>query len=137
MFYIRCSVQFELVENCQRVILDAIEIAVIAAAWNKIPVFGVPFSMLYSDILCRNHLAVEHSFLCTESLILCFYQSKYSLYKLLIVLIRCDVKSHEFCCFYKTIDTNSEILAINVDVSSIKEWKHVITQQLLEVFIVC
>mgnify|MGYP001737883993 CR=1 FL=1 len=50
------------------------------------------------------------------------------LYKLLIVLIRCDVKSHEFCSFYESIDTNSEILAVNVDVSRIKEWQHVIAQ---------
>jgi len=57
------AVQTELVDQVQRVVLHAVEIAVVAVAGNAVTVLAVPLRVLHAYILGGNHLAVEHQFL--------------------------------------------------------------------------
>ena len=59
VFYVFASVQAHLVDYVQRLVFYNVEIAVIAVTRNSISVFLIPFCMLYTDILSRNHLTVE------------------------------------------------------------------------------
>ena len=56
---IRGSVQLELVEDGQRVVLDHVEVAVVAVARHEVAVLAVPFGVFYPHVLGGNHLAVE------------------------------------------------------------------------------
>jgi len=60
---IRSAMQLKLINDGKRFILNNIEIGVIAVARHKITVLTILLGMLHTDILGRNHLAVEHHIL--------------------------------------------------------------------------
>ena len=77
--------KLKFVYDGQRVVFYNIEVTVVAVAWNKIPVFPVPFCMLYANVLCRNHLTIEQYVLGAVLFIVFFDDTQYSLNKFLIV----------------------------------------------------
>ena len=54
------AMELELVKDAQRVVFYYIEVAVVAVARHEIAILTIPFGVLDTDILRRNHLAVEH-----------------------------------------------------------------------------
>ena len=60
MLDIWLSVQLELVYHIERIIFNNVKIAVVTVARHLIAIFLVPLCVLDTDILCRNHFAVEH-----------------------------------------------------------------------------
>ena len=80
--------------------------------------------MLNTHILCRNHLTVEHHFFRTILLIILLNESKNALNELLIVFIRRNLQTHELSSLYQSIDTNSQILAIDIDIACVEQRKH-------------
>ena len=75
VFYVGRAVQTELVENGERIVLYAVEIAVVAVAWYEISVGFVPLCVLHSYVFGRYHLAVEHRFLRAILLVVGFNES--------------------------------------------------------------
>ena len=136
MFDVGRTVQFELVEDGQRVVLYAVEVAVVAVAWHEVSVLTVPFRMFHAHVLGRDHLAVEHRLLGAESLVLLLDQSEYRLYELLVAVVRSYVQTHELRSLYQSVDADGEVLTVDVDVSCIEEWQHVVVQQLLEILVI-
>ena len=57
---VRCAMQLKLVDNVQAVVLNNIEIRVVAVARHEIAVLAVPLGMLHTHVLGRDHLTVEH-----------------------------------------------------------------------------
>ena len=100
------AVQLELVNDVERVVLYYIEVAVVAVARYEIAVLTVPLGMLNAHILGWNHLAVEHNLLRAILLVVLFNESKHLLYEVQIVGTVVDLKSHELCCFNKSVDAN-------------------------------
>ena len=70
------AMQLELVEDGQRVVLYDIEVRVVAVAWYEVAVLTIPLGVLYTNVLGRNHLAVEHHVLRAILTIILFYQSE-------------------------------------------------------------
>lgn len=75
VFYVGRAVQAELVENGERIVFYAIEIAVVAVARYEISVGFVPLCMLHTYVFGRYHLAVEHGFLRAILLVVGLYES--------------------------------------------------------------
>ena len=134
---VRSSVQLELVNDVERVVLYYIEVAVVAVARYEIAVLTVPLGMLNAHILGRNHLTVEHNLLRTILLVVLLYESKHFLYKVQIVGIVVDLKSHELCGFNKSVHTDCEILTTHIDISSVKQRQHTLLLQILKILVVC
>ena len=122
MLDIRSTMQLKLIDNIQRVVLYNIEVTIITITRNEIAILTIPFSMLNTYVLGRNHLAIEHHFLRTILFVILFDKRKNALYKMLIVIIRSYRKSHKLGSLNKTIDTYGEILAINIDITCIEQW---------------
>ena len=136
MLDIRCTMEFELVNDGQRVILYHIEIAVIAVAWYKVTILTIPLSMLHTYVFGRNHLAVEHHVLRAILTIILFYQSEDTLYKVQIFIVRCNLQSHELSSLNESVDTDGQILTGDIDITSIKQWEHTMGLEFLQVLIV-
>ena len=93
--------------------------------------------MLYTNVLCRNHLAVEHHVLGTILLVVLLNKSEDSLYEMQIIIVWSNLQSHELCCLYQSVDTDGKILTADVDISCVEEWQHTTLLELLKVLVVC
>ena len=130
------AMQLELVDDGEGVVLNDIEVGVVAVAWYEVTVLTIPLGMLHTDVLGRNHLAVEHDILGAVLLVVLFDESEDALNKLLIVVVGCNLQSHELGSLYETIDTDGEVLACDVDVACIEQGQHAVSLQVLEVLVV-
>lgn len=130
------TMKLELVEDAQRVVLHHIEITVVAVARHEIAVLTIPFGVLDTDVLGRNHLAVEHHLFAAVLLVVLFNRTQDVLYEVLIVVVGRDLQSHELSGFHESVDANGEILSVDVDISGIKERQHAVSLELLEILIV-
>ncbi len=93
--------------------------------------------MLHTHVFSRNHFAVEESCLGTVLLVVFFNKSECILDELDVFRIVVDLYSEEFGCFYQTIDTDCKILTSDIDEACIKERKHALFLQGLEILIIC
>ena len=136
MLNIGRAMQLELVDDGQRVILNHVEIAVVAVAGHEIAVFTIPLGMLHADILGRNHLAVEHHVLRAILLIILLDKAEDALYEVQVVVIGRNLQTHELCGFHKTVDTDRQILTGDIDIAGIEERQHAAGLQFLQVLVV-
>ena len=105
------SMETDLVDDVQRLILNDIEIRVVALTRHYVTILPVPLRMLYTDVLCRNHLAVEHKVLCAVLLVVSLHKTEDLLNELLVLRVVVDGDSEELGSLNKTIYTDSEVLA--------------------------
>ena len=75
MLYIAASMQTEFIDNIQRFVFYNIEITVITFSECLEACFFIPFSVLHSYILSRNHFAIKQNILCTVLPIISFNHS--------------------------------------------------------------
>ena len=115
------TMELELVEDAQRVVFHHIEVAVVAVARHEVSVLTVPFGVLDTDVLGRNHLAVEHHLLAAVLLVVLLYRAQDVLYEMFIVVVGRDLQAHELGSLHKSVDADGEILSVDVDVSGIEE----------------
>ena len=93
--------------------------------------------MLYTDVLGRNHLAVEHNVLRAVSLVVFLDESEDALNEVEIIVVWSNLQTHELGSLYESVDSDGEILAAHVDVTGVEQRQHAILLQLLEVLVVC
>ena len=136
MLYVLAAVETELVHDIEGIILNHIEIAVVAVTRHPVAVFAVPLRVFYSHILRRNHLAVEESFLGAILLVVSFDYAEHFLYEFGVLRIVGNFKSEEFRSLYHTVDTYGEILPCDIDVTGIEERKHTLGLKVLEILVV-
>ena len=136
MLDVRSAMELELVEDGQRVVFDHVEIAVVAVAGHEIAVLTIPLSVLHTDILGRDHLAVEHHILRAILLIILLDESEDALYEVQVVVVRRDLQTHELGSLHKTVDTNGEVLTADVDIACVEQRQHAMCLQLLQVLVV-
>ena len=134
---IRRSMKLELVDDVQRVVLHDVEIAVVAVAWHEITVLTVPLSVLNTNILGRNHLAVEQQVLGAILLVVLLHQAEYCLHIAQVVLVVADLDAKELGSLNETVHTNGEILTADIDITSIEQRQHARLLQFLQILVVC
>ena len=93
--------------------------------------------MLYADIFCRNHLAVEQCGLGAVLPVVILDESEGILNELHIFRIVVDLDSEELCSLHESVDTYSKVLTADVDEAGIKERKHSLLLECLEVLVIC
>ena len=130
------AVQLELVDDRQRVVLDDVEVGVVAVAGHEVAVLAVPLGMLHANVLGRNHLAVEHQFLRTVFLVVLLNQSQDALHEVLVVVVRRNLQTHELCSLHQTVDADGKILAVDVDIAGVEQRQHTVGLQFLQVLVV-
>ena len=136
MLDVGCTVEFELVNHTQRLVLNDIEVGVIAVARHKVAILTVPLGMLHTNVFCRNHFTVEHDILCTVLLVILLNQSQDALNEVLIVVIWSDLQPHELSCLYQAIDTDGQILATDIDVACIKQRQHTMCLKIFQILVI-
>ena len=129
--------QAHLVDDVERLVFNDVEVAVVAVAWNGIAVFPIPFCVFHTYILSRDHLAVEEGCLCAVLLVIFLDESESALYELYVCRVVVDLYAEEFCSLHETVDTDSKVLAADVDEACIEERKHALLLESLEVLVVC
>ena len=92
--------------------------------------------MLHTHILGRNHLAVEHHILTAVLLVVLLNQSENTLNEMHIVVVRCDFQSHELSSLYQAVDTNGQVLTVDIDITGIEQRQHTMCLQVFQVFVV-
>ena len=92
--------------------------------------------MLHTYILSRNHFAVEHYVLSTILTVVLLNQSKDTLYKVQVVIVRSNLQPHELSSLNQSVDTDGKILTADIDITSIKQRQHTVLLQFLQVLIV-
>ena len=137
MLYVVAAVQLELVDDVQRLVLNNIEVRVVAVTGHEISVLPVPFCVFHADILSGYHLTVEHELLCAELLVIVLDKAEDILHELPVLLVVGYCDAHELCSLDETIHADCEILAVDVYVSGVEEWEHAVLLELLEILIVC
>ena len=130
------TVELELVDNGERVVLDHIEVGVIAVAGHEVAVLAIPLGMLHTDVLGRNHLAVEHHVLRAILPVVLLNETQNALYEMQVVVVGRNLQAHELGSLHQTVDTDGKILATNVDIASIEQRQHTVALQLLQVLVV-
>ena len=92
--------------------------------------------MFYTYVLCRNHLTVEHNVFGAVLFVLLLDNTKEFLHE--VGILRCifDLEAEELSGFDETVDTDSEVLTTDVDVTGIEERKHTFLLERLEVLVV-
>ena len=95
MLDVGCPMKAELVEYGERVVLNAVEIAVVAVARNEVSVGLVPLSVLHTYVLGWYHLAVEHGFLGAICLVVFLNEAEYALNEFLVGVVWRDVDAHK------------------------------------------
>ena len=109
------TMEFELVEDGQRVVFDHVEVTVVAVAGHEVAVLTIPLGMLHTDVLGRDHLAVEHHVLRAVLLVILLDQSEDALNEVQVVVVGGDLQTHELGSLHETVDTDGEVLAADVD----------------------
>ena len=130
------AMQAEFVEHGERLVLDDVEVTVVAVARHEIAVLAVPFGMLHTHILGGNHLAVEHHILGAVLLVLLLHQTEDGLYELAVLRIVVDGDAHELGSLDQAVDTDGEVLARDVDIAGVEERQHAMSLQVLQVLII-
>ena len=87
--------------------------------------------MLHTDVLGRNHLAVEHHVLRAVLLVQLLHDREHALYEVLVLVVGGDLESHELGSLHQTVDTNGQILTTDIDVTGIEQRQHTMSLQLL------
>ena len=130
------AVEAELVEHGERLVLDDIEVGVVAVARHEVAVLAVPFGVLDADVLGGDHLAVEHHLLGAVFFVLLLHQAEDGLYELAVFGAVLDGDAHEFRGLDEAVDADGEVLACDVDIAGIEERQHAVALELLEVLVV-
>ena len=128
--------QTEFFDDVRIRIFHNVEIAVVAVARHEVAGLAIPARVLHAHILSRNHLAVEEHILRAVLLIILFDKAQNAADKLLIFFVVGDLYAQTFCRFDHTVDANRQILALNVDISGIKQREHTLRLQGFQVLIV-
>ena len=118
------AVKTELVEQVQRVVLHAVEIAVVAVAGHAVAVFAVPFGVLHAHVLGGNHLAVEEQLLGAVLVVVFLHQSEDVFHEFLVLRIVVDGDAEEFGGLHQTIHADGEVLTVDGDVAGVKQRQH-------------
>ena len=129
------TMELELVDDGQRVVFNHIEIAVVAVAGHKVAVLTIPLGVLHTDILGRDHLAVEHHVLRAVLLIILLNKSEDALNEVQVVVVRRDLQTHELGCLHESVDTDRQILTGDIDIAGIEERQHAAGLQFLQVLV--
>ena len=137
MLDILASMKAHLVYNVQRFVFNNVEIAVVAVTRHCITVFPIPFCMLHSHILRRNHLAIEQCCLGSIPDVVFFDKAESVLNELDIIRIVVNLNTKEFSSLYKTVYTNRKILSSYIDEAGIKEREHSLRLKSLKILIIC
>ena len=130
------AVELELVDDGERVVLDDVEVGVVAVAGHEVAVLAVPLGVLHADVLGRDHLAVEHDLLRAVLLVILLDQTQDALHEVEVVVVGRDLEAHELGSLDEAVDADGQILAGDVDVAGIEERQHAVGLQLLEVLVV-
>ena len=128
--------QLKLINHVKTIILYHIEVRVIAVARHEIAVFTIPFCMLHTNVLGRNHLTVEHHVLRTILFVILFNKAEHLLNEVQIIVVRINLIAHKFGSLYQAVDADGEILARNIDIACIKQWQHAVLLKIFQVLIV-
>ena len=111
------SVQTETVNHVKRIILNLVEVAVVAVTRYYIAVLLVPLGILYTHILGWNHLTIEHHTLTAVLLIQFFYDSQNGLHIFCVTRVVTYLYTQELSRLYKSVYANGQVLAADVDVT--------------------
>ena len=133
---VAASMQPEFVDDVQRLVLDDVEIGVVAVARHGVSVLAVPFGVLHADVFGGDHLAVEHQLLGAVFLVVTLDQPQYVLHESDVVVVVVDADSQKFGGFDQSVYADGQVLARKVDVARIEERQHAFGLQFLEVFVV-
>ena len=130
------TVELELVDDGERVVLDDVEVGVVAVARHEVAVLAVPLGVLHADVLGRNHLAVEHHVLRAVLLVILLDEAQDALHEAEVVVVGRDLQAHELGSLDEAVDADGQILAPDVDVAGVEEREHAVLLQLLQVLVV-
>ena len=130
------TVEAELLDGIGVFVLYDVEIRVVAVARHVVAVFAIPAGVLDPDVLGGNHFAVEEQILRAVFLVVGLDERENTLNEVAILLIVADGDAEAFGRFDHTIDTDGEILALDVDVAGIEEGKQTAGAHPFQVFVV-
>ena len=136
VLYIFLSVELELVHDVESLVLYDVEVAVVAVSRNIVSVFLVPLCVLYTNVLSRNHLAVEHCLLGAVLLVVLLNKSENFLNIMCILRVVVYLVAQELGSLHQTVDTNRQILSSDIDVTGIEQRKHSLCLQVFQVLVV-
>ena len=129
-------VKTELVDQIQRIVLHAVEVAVVTVAGHAVTVLAVPFGMFYPHVFGGNHLAVEEQLFALVLVVVFFDQTEHLFHKMLVLRIVVNGDAEKFGRFHQTVDTDGEVLAVDGDVAGVEQRKHAFGLQVFEVLVV-
>ena len=92
--------------------------------------------MLYTDILCRNHLTVEHHILRTVLAVILLDKAKDALYEVQVLIVWRNLQTHKLGSLHKTVDTDGQILTGDIDIAGIEERQHTVLLQFLQILVI-
>ena len=130
------AVEAELGNGVDVLVFDDVEVGVVAVARDKIAGLLVPSCVLDADVFSRNHFAVEKEFFGAILLVVAFDEREDIFDKLLIFRVVANGDTEAFCRFDDAVDTDGEVLALDVDVAGIEEREQSSLTHPVEVFVV-
>ena len=136
VFDVLAAVEPELVEDVQVLVLHDVEVAVVAVTRHDVPVFLVPFGVFDTDVLGRDHLAVEHHVLAAVFLVEAFDHPEDFLDEGHVVRVVGDADAQEFGGFHQAVHADGQVLAADVDEARVEERQHTLGLQVGQVGIV-
>ncbi len=129
-------VKTELVDQIQRIVLHAVEVAVVTVAGHAVTVLAVPLGMFHTHIFGGNHLAVEEQLFALVLVVVFLNQSEHLFHKMLVLRIVVNGDVEEFRRFHQSVHADGEVLTVNGDVAGIEQRKHSFGLQVFEVLVV-
>ena len=105
------AMEAELVQNGERLVLDDVEVGVVAVARHEVAVLAVPLGVFDADVLGGDHLAVEHDFLGAVFLVFLLHQAEDGLHELAVFGAVLDGDAHELGSLDEAVDADGEVLA--------------------------
>ena len=137
MLDVLLAVQTETIQHVQALVLHDVEIAVVAVTRNDITILAIPFGVLHTYVLCRDHLAVEHHIFRAVLFVLLLDDAEQLLHEMRILRRIFDLQTEELGSLYQTVHTDRQILTADIDVAGVEQRQHAFRLQGLEVLVVC